>query len=231
MESPGTAHLAPKWGGEASVRRRLPDGVRIWPRRRRPRAKRGARFRAGAQPPPAYPGVRLALGGRAGLRFRGAATAPGSADCPLAASPAAGASRDLGGNSREIRHRHAAARPRDLRELLLRSRLGRRGSDERGALPPRADDLRGPGARGGADALRDGQGQGPRDPARPLADEFARRFTEASSAIRVGDPHDDATEMGTVISEDAARQLEMLANATIKSGAALLFGDRRQHAQ
>lgn len=66
--------------------------------------------------------------------------------------------------------------------------------------------------------------------AEPLADAFARRFTEASAAIRVGDPHDDATEMGTVISEGSAKQLETLANATIRSGASLLFGNRRRGA-
>jgi aldehyde dehydrogenase (NAD+) len=66
--------------------------------------------------------------------------------------------------------------------------------------------------------------------AEPVADTFARRFTDASAAIRVGDPHDDATEMGTVISEEAARRLEMLADATIASGATLLFGNQRRGA-
>ncbi len=55
--------------------------------------------------------------------------------------------------------------------------------------------------------------------AEPVADVFARRFTEASAAIRVGDPHHDATDMGTVISEEAARQLEAPANDAIAAGA------------
>jgi phosphonoacetaldehyde dehydrogenase len=66
--------------------------------------------------------------------------------------------------------------------------------------------------------------------AEPIADAFARRFTEASAAMRVGDPHDDATEMGTVIDEAAAMRLEMLAFATIAGGATLLFGNRRRGA-
>lgn len=66
--------------------------------------------------------------------------------------------------------------------------------------------------------------------AEPVADVFARRFTEASAAIRVGDPHHDATDMGTVISEEAARQLEASANDAIAAGATLLHGNRRRGA-
>jgi aldehyde dehydrogenase (NAD+) len=63
-----------------------------------------------------------------------------------------------------------------------------------------------------------------------IADEFAARFTAASAAIRVGDPQDPATDMGTVISEEAARGLEDGARATLARGAKLLYGNERRGA-
>lgn len=66
--------------------------------------------------------------------------------------------------------------------------------------------------------------------AEPVADRFAARFTEASAALRVGDPMDDATDVGTVITEASAQRLEMLANQTIADGATLLTGNRREGA-
>jgi phosphonoacetaldehyde dehydrogenase len=64
----------------------------------------------------------------------------------------------------------------------------------------------------------------------PLADRFAARFTEASRALKVGDPMDEATDVGTVISEAAAKKLEALAHQTIADGARLLYGNRREGA-
>jgi aldehyde dehydrogenase (NAD+) len=63
-----------------------------------------------------------------------------------------------------------------------------------------------------------------------VADAFAARLVEASAQVRVGDPHDEATDMGTVISEESARSLEAGANRTIADGAKLLFGNTRQRA-
>jgi aldehyde dehydrogenase (NAD+) len=63
-----------------------------------------------------------------------------------------------------------------------------------------------------------------------VAATFAARLTEASAQIRVGDPLDEATDMGTVISEESARALEAGANRTIADGARLLFGNTRQRA-
>jgi aldehyde dehydrogenase (NAD+) len=66
--------------------------------------------------------------------------------------------------------------------------------------------------------------------AEPIADAFAAKLVEASAALVVGDPHDDRTDLGTVISEDAARRLEDAAKRTIADGARLLFGNVRRGA-
>ncbi len=63
-----------------------------------------------------------------------------------------------------------------------------------------------------------------------VADELAERLVQASAALQVGDPQDPATDMGTVISEEAARRLEAAANDTIARGARLLFGNERRGA-
>jgi aldehyde dehydrogenase (NAD+) len=66
--------------------------------------------------------------------------------------------------------------------------------------------------------------------AEPIADAFAQRLTEASAALKVGDPQDEETDMGTVISEDSARRLEQAARRTLDDGAKLLFGNVRRGA-
>jgi phosphonoacetaldehyde dehydrogenase len=63
-----------------------------------------------------------------------------------------------------------------------------------------------------------------------VADELAARLAEESAALRVGDPQDDATEMGTVISEETAARLQAAAERTIADGARLLFGNQRSGA-
>lgn len=63
-----------------------------------------------------------------------------------------------------------------------------------------------------------------------VADAFAARFTEASAALVVGDPMDDATDMGTVITEESAKRFQALAEQTIADGAKLLYGNRREGA-
>jgi len=66
--------------------------------------------------------------------------------------------------------------------------------------------------------------------AEAIADRFVARFTEASAALKVGDPMDDATDMGTVITEAAAKRLSALADQTIADGATLLHGNKREGA-
>ncbi|WP_437625910.1 phosphonoacetaldehyde dehydrogenase [Sorangium sp. So ce1151] len=61
-----------------------------------------------------------------------------------------------------------------------------------------------------------------------VADEFAARLAAASARVKVGDPRVPATEMGTVISEAAARHLEAAAEDTLARGARLLFGNERR---
>jgi aldehyde dehydrogenase (NAD+) len=63
-----------------------------------------------------------------------------------------------------------------------------------------------------------------------IADAFAGRLVEASARLRVGDPFDDATEMGTVITEDAAKLFVARAERTVADGARLLYGNRREGA-
>jgi aldehyde dehydrogenase (NAD+) len=63
-----------------------------------------------------------------------------------------------------------------------------------------------------------------------IADAFAARLAEAAAALAVGDPLDEHTDVGTVISEAAARELERRAAMTIASGATLLCGNRRRGA-
>ncbi len=63
-----------------------------------------------------------------------------------------------------------------------------------------------------------------------IADAFAARLVEASARLRVGDPLDDATEMGTVITEEAAELFAARADRAVAGGARLLFGNRREGA-
>jgi phosphonoacetaldehyde dehydrogenase len=63
-----------------------------------------------------------------------------------------------------------------------------------------------------------------------VADAFAAKLTEASARIQVGDPMGDATEMGTVITEEAARSFAARADRAVAEGARLLFGNRREGA-
>ena len=63
--------------------------------------------------------------------------------------------------------------------------------------------------------------------AEEIADEFERRFVAGMKSLKVGDPTDEATEIGPLatpqILEDVARQVE----ASIAAGARLLTGGRR----
>jgi phosphonoacetaldehyde dehydrogenase len=63
-----------------------------------------------------------------------------------------------------------------------------------------------------------------------LADAFAERFAAKAAAIKYGDPFDPKTEMGTVITEKAAAEMEARVQKAIDSGARLLAGHKRDGA-
>jgi putative phosphonoacetaldehyde dehydrogenase len=63
-----------------------------------------------------------------------------------------------------------------------------------------------------------------------VADELAERVTAGAAAMRVGDPSDEATDMGTVIDERAAEAIEERVRDAVIDGAKLLFGGGREGA-
>jgi putative phosphonoacetaldehyde dehydrogenase len=63
-----------------------------------------------------------------------------------------------------------------------------------------------------------------------IADEFARSLTERTEKIKFGDPYDPKNDMGTVISEKAAIEIERRVELSIAKGAKLLVGHRRSRA-
>lgn len=64
-----------------------------------------------------------------------------------------------------------------------------------------------------------------------VSGEFTERLVEHARAIRVGDPADPATEMGTLIDEAAATTVESRVSAAVDAGARLRFGGQRKAAQ
>ncbi len=67
--------------------------------------------------------------------------------------------------------------------------------------------------------------------ARPVAAQFTELLVERAGLIRVGDPADPATDMGTLISDAAARTVEDRVREAMDAGARLLLGGRRSGAQ
>ncbi len=63
-----------------------------------------------------------------------------------------------------------------------------------------------------------------------VADAFAALVAEKASRLRVGDPMEPDTDVGTVIHERAARLIEARVNDAIAQGAKLLFGHARKGA-
>ena len=63
-----------------------------------------------------------------------------------------------------------------------------------------------------------------------VADALAARITEAAAALRVGDPMDESTDVGTVIDEAAARTIEGRVRAAVAAGSELLYGGERDGA-
>ncbi len=63
-----------------------------------------------------------------------------------------------------------------------------------------------------------------------IADEYAKRLTAAVAKITYGDPYNPNNDMGTVIHEDAAIEMEARVNDAIKNGAKCLIGNKREGA-
>jgi putative phosphonoacetaldehyde dehydrogenase len=64
-----------------------------------------------------------------------------------------------------------------------------------------------------------------------VADELAARVAAGAAAIRVGDPADPETGIGTVIDEAAAIAIQSRVSAAVDAGATLLYGGERNGAQ
>ena len=61
-------------------------------------------------------------------------------------------------------------------------------------------------------------------------DEVVSRLTALVEAVVMGDPSDEATDMGPLISEDAARHVEARLDAFVSAGAKVLVGGKRDGA-
>jgi putative phosphonoacetaldehyde dehydrogenase len=64
-----------------------------------------------------------------------------------------------------------------------------------------------------------------------VADELVDRVAAGAAALKVGDPFEDDTDVGTVIDERAAIAIEERVQDAIASGAQLLYGGQRDGAQ
>ncbi|MBA3449846.1 MAG: phosphonoacetaldehyde dehydrogenase [Chloroflexia bacterium] len=65
----------------------------------------------------------------------------------------------------------------------------------------------------------------------PVADAFAAGLAQAATTLKVGDPLDPETDVGTVIAESDAIDFEQRMNAATAAGATLLYGGQRSGAQ
>lgn len=62
---------------------------------------------------------------------------------------------------------------------------------------------------------------------RPVYDAFRAAFVAQTEALRAGNPLDEATDVGPMITEAAAERAERLVNRALQAGARLLAGHRR----
>lgn len=65
---------------------------------------------------------------------------------------------------------------------------------------------------------------------RSIKDAYVKALVERVRAIKVGDPMDPATNMGTLISEKAAKKVEQQVNRILEQGGKLVFGGARNGA-
>ncbi|MFW6077284.1 MAG: phosphonoacetaldehyde dehydrogenase [Hyphomicrobiales bacterium] len=63
-----------------------------------------------------------------------------------------------------------------------------------------------------------------------VADRFAAMVAKKAQAIRLGDPMDPETDLGTVIHEDSAKLIEARIAGAVEEGAKILYGPERQGA-
>src|SRR5262249_23917186 len=63
--------------------------------------------------------------------------------------------------------------------------------------------------------------------AEEIADEFERRFVEEMESLKVGDPMDDATDIGPLATADILNTLDEQVRETIRQGARALIGGER----
>ena len=60
-----------------------------------------------------------------------------------------------------------------------------------------------------------------------IADEFTHRFAEEVAALRVGDPHDPATQVGPLAREDQVTALQRQVDESVAAGATVVTGGKR----
>jgi succinate-semialdehyde dehydrogenase / glutarate-semialdehyde dehydrogenase len=60
-----------------------------------------------------------------------------------------------------------------------------------------------------------------------VADEFERKFVEAMRALRLGDPMDEATDLGPLATEQGRNDVEELVADAVQQGATVLLGGQR----
>lgn len=63
-----------------------------------------------------------------------------------------------------------------------------------------------------------------------VADDFAALVTEKAKKLKYGDPTDPETDIGTVITEDAAKMFQQRVVDAVEAGATLLHGNNREGA-
>ena len=63
-----------------------------------------------------------------------------------------------------------------------------------------------------------------------LKEEFAKKAVERIKKIKLGDPADDATQLGCLISEKAAIEVERQVNLTVSQGGKIILGGKRNGA-
>ncbi len=63
-----------------------------------------------------------------------------------------------------------------------------------------------------------------------VADTFTRLLAERVALLKFGDPYDTATDVGTVISEASAKEIERRVSLSIEQGAKLVIGHQREGA-
>ncbi len=64
-----------------------------------------------------------------------------------------------------------------------------------------------------------------------IKNEFLKKFKNIAENLKVGDPKDLSTDIGTVIDTDAAKVIERRINDALKEGAKIIIGGKRINAQ